>query len=122
MWIGIGNTSATVGEAVYRHPWQEMPKVPGFGRVGAAYLEKDSPGNGRQPTPGREQAVESPGTLQLEGNMEIYGCCLPLVHSTNICEAPSVCQTLSLTLRIQNSIASFTGLHSGWGNRFNQIN
>lgn len=50
---------------------------------------------GIPPAPGRDQAVASPGTLQVQGNMTIRGCCRPLVHSANICEAPSVCQTLS---------------------------
>lgn len=58
------------------------------------------------PTPETDQAVVSPGTLQVEVNTTMYDSCLWFVH-------PTVCQTLSPTLRIQSSTASFTGLHPG---------
>lgn len=98
MWTGIGNAlSATVGEAATR----------GICSKGDAQGSLSL---------GTDQAVVSPGTLQVEVNMTMYGSCLQLMHPTDICEAPSVCQTLSPTLRIQSSTASFTGLHPGWGN------
>lgn len=88
--MGIGNVlSATVGEAAARGI-----HIRGKG---------DAQGS---PTPGTGQAVVSSGTLQVEVNTTTYGSCLWFVH-------PTVCQTLSPTLRIQSSTASFTGLHPG---------
>lgn len=86
--MGIGNAlSATVGEAAAR----------GIRGKGGAQ---------GSPTPETDQAVVSPGTLQVEVNTTMYDSCLWFVH-------PTVCQTLSPTLRIQSSTASFTGLHPG---------
>lgn len=100
---------------------REMPKVPGFGRRKTTYSQEDTPGPGNL-LERKDQAVSGPGTLQVEGTKAICGCRQLFVHPTNICEAPSVCQTLSPNLRIRNSMASFTGSHSDWGEQVKSNN